>query len=134
MKRVVALDVGEKRIGVAFNQGGPIAFPYRVLEDQGDIGSLLRVAQELGAEEIVIGLPLRTDGSLGERAERIKTLKEGIERVFSGKVVLWDERFSTREAERRLIEGGMKRSKRKKTTDQLAAALILQAYLDREKR
>ncbi|MCX7668230.1 MAG: Holliday junction resolvase RuvX, partial [Atribacterota bacterium] len=75
---------------------------------------------------------LRTDGSIGERAKKIQLLKEAIEEVFSGKVVLWDERFSTKEVEKRLIEAGVRRGKRKKTVDQLAATLILQTYLDRE--
>ena len=131
MKRVMALDIGEKRTGIAFNQGGSIAFPYRVLEGKGDIDALLDIARELGAEEIVIGFPLR-DGSIGEKAKQIETLKERIEKVFPGKVVLWDERFSTREAEKRLIEAGVRRRKRKGTTDQLSATLILQTYLDRE--
>ncbi|MGC8778606.1 MAG: RuvX/YqgF family protein, partial [Candidatus Caldatribacteriaceae bacterium] len=81
MKRVMALDIGEKRTGIAFNQGGSIAFPYRVLEGKGDIDALLDIARELGAEEIVIGFPLRTDGSIGEKAKQIETLKERIEKV-----------------------------------------------------
>ena len=132
MKRVVAFDIGEKRTGVAFNRGSPVAFPQRVLKGEGHIDALLAVAFELGAEEILIGLPLRTDGLSGEKARKIEALKEEIEKVFPGKVVLWDERFSTREVEKRLIEAGVRRKARKETTDQLAATLILQAYLDRE--
>ncbi|MGQ9472855.1 MAG: Holliday junction resolvase RuvX [Candidatus Caldatribacteriaceae bacterium] len=132
MRKIVAFDIGEKRTGVAFNRGSAIAFPYTVLEREENINSLLRLAQELGAEEIVIGLPIRTNGSLGERAQKIEALRAEIERVFSGKVVLQDERFSTKEAEKRLIEVGIKRKKRKETTDQISAALILQTYLDKE--
>lgn len=134
MKRVVALDIGEKHIGVAFNRGGSIAFPYGVLEGSKDLEPLLRIVQELRAEEVVLGWPLRTDGSPGGRAKQIQTLKESIEKVFSGRVILWDERFSTKEVEKRLIEAGVRRKKRKENVDQLAATLILQTYLDREGR
>ncbi|MEN3185996.1 MAG: Holliday junction resolvase RuvX [Atribacterota bacterium] len=130
MKRILALDIGERRIGVAFNRGGPIAFPYGTLEEKG-LRFLLCLARELGAEEIVLGWPLRTDGLVGEKAKKIQALKEAMEKEFPGKIVLWDERFSTKEVEKRLIEAGVKRKRRKETVDQLAAALILQNYLDR---
>lgn len=134
MKRVMALDVGEKRIGVAMNWGTPLAFPYTVLLRRGreDIAAILSLAREFAVDTIVLGLPRRTDGTLGREAQALEEFAEELRRVFPGEVVLWDERFSTREAEKCLLALDATRSRRKKLRDKIAACLILEAYLARE--
>ncbi len=133
MKRVMAIDWGEKRIGVAFNQGTGFSFPSEVIEARGQEGidRVLALAQELKAEVIVVGLPLRLDASFQKEAQEVERFKEELEKHFEGEVVLWDERLSTKEAEKRLIEADLSRKKRKKVVDKISAALILEAYLSR---
>lgn len=135
MKRVMALDVGERRIGVAVNRGVQCAFPYTVLLREGkeDVARILALARELEVDTIVVGLPIRTDASLKKEAESVLDFVEALKRRFPGKVELFDERFSTREAERRLIELETSRAKRKRLIDKISAALILEAYLARER-
>ncbi len=135
MKKIMALDIGEKRIGIAFNQGSSIAFPWGTMRRGEDtLTSLLKLIAIWQPEEVVIGLPLRTDNSQGEEAHRVKVFAQSLAERFLGKVTLWDERFSSKEAEKRLIEGIMRRKKRRTVIDQFSAMLILQAYLDREHR
>lgn len=133
MKRIMAVDWGEKRIGVAFNQGTSLSFPYKVIEVESEegINQVLAVAQELKAEVIVVGLPLRLDASFLQEAQKIERFKNKLEQSFGGKVVLWDERLSTKEAEKRLIEADLSRKKRKKVIDKVSAALVLETYLSR---
>ncbi len=135
MKRVMALDVGEKRIGVALNWGTSCAFPYTVLLREGkkDIATLVSLARELSVDTIVLGFPRRTDGSLGKEAQALWEFAEELKKHFPGEIVLWDERFSTKEAEKHLIALDTTRSRRKKLVDKIAACLILEAYLAREK-
>lgn len=131
MKRVMAIDWGEKRIGVAFNQGTDFSFPCEVIEAEGEeaINKILALAKELKAEVIVVGLPLHLDASFQEEARRVEKFKRKLEQSFEGEVVLWDERLSTKEAEKRLIEADLSRRKRKKVIDKVSAALILETYL-----
>lgn len=131
MKRVMAIDWGEKRIGVAFNQGTGFSFPGEVIEAGGQKGvdRVLALARELKAEVIVVGLPLRLDASLRREAQKVEEFKGELEKHFAGEVVLWDERLSTKEAEKRLIEADLSRKKRKKVVDKVSAALILETYL-----
>lgn len=134
MKRVMAVDWGEKRIGVAFNQGTSFSFPYKVIEVESEeegVNQVLALAQELKAEVIVVGLPLHLNASFLGEAQRIENFKNRLEQSFEGKVVLWDERLSTKEAEKRLIEADLSRKKRKKVIDKISAALVLETYLSR---
>ncbi|MEN3184112.1 MAG: Holliday junction resolvase RuvX [Atribacterota bacterium] len=135
MKRVMALDVGEKRIGVALNWGTPCAFPHTVLprRGKGDIAAILSLAREFSVDTIVLGFPRRTDGTVGREAQALEAFAEELRRHFPGEVVLWDERFSTKEAEKHLIALDTSRSRRKQLVDKIAACLILEAYLAREK-
>ena len=82
-------------------------------------------------EEIVLGLPKNMNNTLGDRAEKSLELKETLERRTGLPVVMWDERLTTAEAERTLMETGVRRENRKQYLDQMAAVLILQGYLDR---
>lgn len=133
MKRVMALDVGEKRIGVAMNWGTAFAFPYTVLPRTGkEIQAILALARKFSIDTIVLGLPVRTDGTLGKEAKALEAFAADLRRHFPGEVVLWDERFSTKAAEKALIALDTTRARRKKLVDKIAASLILESYLARE--
>uniref|UniRef100_A0A7V4DFL5 Putative pre-16S rRNA nuclease n=1 Tax=Candidatus Caldatribacterium californiense TaxID=1454726 RepID=A0A7V4DFL5_9BACT len=135
MKRVMALDVGEKRIGIAMNWGTGLAFPYRMLPRKGkdDVARILALARECYIDTIVLGFPIRTDGTKGKEAEALEEFAAELRQHFPGEVVLVDERFSTREAERHLLDLDTSRAKRKRLVDKIAACLILETYLARER-
>jgi putative Holliday junction resolvase len=134
MGRYLGIDYGTRRIGLAVSdEAGLISFPLRVLENkepQKVIAEIKRIIKEKTVAEIIVGLPLNLDGSKGMAAvavERfITTLKEHIDVPVDA----WDERLSTRMAERAMIEGGLSRKRRKQSIDQATAQIILQSYLD----
>ena len=129
---VLGLDIGEKRIGVALADG-LLAIPLSVIDRTGEaveMEQLLALAREYGAERIVVGLPRSIDGSIGKQAERVLAFSGALAQYVDIPVDTWDERLSTVTAERLLIDTGMKRKKRKGKLDAMAAAIILQAYLD----
>jgi putative Holliday junction resolvase len=136
--RILALDVGRKRIGVAVSDPlGLTAQGLMVLErrdwDQ-DLDGLLKIARPYQIQEVLVGLPRHLNGRLGEQAEEILALAHALGEALQAKVVTWDERLSTVEAERLLIEADMSRRRRRRVVDQVAATLILQAYLDRRQQ
>ena len=129
----MCLDVGDVRIGVAFSdESRIIATPHSVYTRVGwgpDTKYLSRLMAENGASEIVCGLPLNMDGSEGFQAQKVRAFAEQL--VKAGITVHFqDERLTTVSAHEVLIEGGMKREQRKGTVDKVAAAFILQSYLD----
>ena len=132
---ILGLDVGEKRIGVAIaNAGGLVAIPLTVLhrvEEEADIKSILALAEEHGVKRIVVGLPRSMDGSIGKQAQVVLAFCKLLSEHTDMPVDTWDERLSTVAAERLLSDAGMKREKRKARRDALAAALVLQGYIDR---
>ena len=134
--RVIGLDIGEKRIGVALSDPLWImASALTVIErktDDAAIKQIIDLACENEVERIVVGLPRSLDGSLGTQAQRVQSFVESLKRQTQLPIDTWDERLSTVAAERMMIEAGTKRDKRKKHRDSLAAAFILQGYLDRE--
>jgi putative Holliday junction resolvase len=132
--RYLGLDVGDKTIGIALSDetatiAGAIETMRRVGPRQ-DLRLIAEKARAHEAEQIVVGLPKRLDGSLGPQAEKVLAFVEGLRRACRIPVVSWDERFSTAHAERALIEGDVSRKNRKEVVDKVAAALILQNYLD----
>lgn len=131
---LLGLDLGEKRIGVAFVPAGTtIAFPVRTIEVKGREQVLAQIQQlilEHKAERVVVGLPITLKGERGVAAEkRIKEV-EWYQVHLSVPVVMWDERLSSKEVERILIGADVRRDKRKEVIDMLAAQRILQNYLD----
>ncbi len=136
MGRVLALDVGDKRIGIAVSDPTRlIASPHSVYTRVGwgpDVRHVHKVAQDTQADSVVVGLPLNMDGSRGFQAEKIEAFAQKL-REAELDIHLWDERLSTVSAERALIEGNMQRADRRNTVDQVAAAIILQSYLDANK-
>lgn len=130
----MGLDVGDKRIGIALSdESAIIASPKETLERRGnrkDIAHLLELARREDVAEILVGLPLSLDGSEGPQAQKVTRFIEALKAATDLPVTTWDERLSTVGAERTLLEGDVSRAKRKQTIDRVAAALILQGYLD----
>ncbi len=132
--RLMGLDVGDKRIGIALSdEGAVIASPRETLERSGnrkDIRYMLELARREDVSEIVVGMPFSLDGSLGPQAHKVERFVEALKAETDIRITTWDERLTTVSAERALLEGNVSRAKRKKTIDRVAAALILQGYLD----
>ena len=136
--RILALDVGEKTIGIAMSdEGGTMAFPgATILRQEGkkrDMAALRQLVADNHVREIVIGLPLMLDGSRGVQAEKVEAFVAILRNSVRIPITLQDERLSTREAERVLIAADRRRDQRKQTIDSMAACLILQTYLDRKR-
>jgi putative holliday junction resolvase len=133
----MALDVGDVRIGVALSdETGTLASGLVTLEAVGprkDAQALAALVREHDVGEVVVGLPLRLDGSLGPQAEKVVALVERLRRVLRLPVVTRDERLTSVAADERLAEAGVRRRDRKARIDQAAAALILQEHLDGRK-
>jgi putative holliday junction resolvase len=133
--RLLCLDVGSKTIGLALSdEGGIIASPLRTLTRQAalrkDVMTVAAVMQETEARALVLGLPLDLDGNEGEASRRVRLLGDALALEVGCLVYYWDERFSTAAAERVLIEADLRRKKRKQVINHVAAALILQSFLE----
>jgi len=133
--RVMALDVGTKRIGIALSDPlkitaqGLETFNRTTLEE--DIRGLWALIHEHEVSQLVVGLPKNMDGSIGFKAEEIKEFIAELTAVEPIEVIWIDERLTTVSAERALLEADVSRAKRKKVIDKMAATIILQSYLDR---
>lgn len=132
--RCLALDVGERRVGLAVSdECGLLATPLGVLERRGlarDAPRLAATAREQRATRLVIGLPRTLAGEIGPQARRVQRWAERIAAAVDLPVEYWDERYSTQEAAARLAEHG---GKRRPALDAVAAAVILQDYLDHQR-
>ena len=133
----MGLDIGEKRIGMALSDSlriiaGALTVVERVTDDAA-LKQIIDLARENEVERIVVGMPRSLDGSLGKQAQAVQSFVDLLKERTDIPVVTWDERLSTVAAERTMLEVGMKRDKRKKRRDSLAAAFILQGYLDWER-
>ncbi len=132
--RAMALDVGERRIGVALSDPlGILATPFttiQVRDDDSSIAEVLRLARENEVSEIVVGLPLSLDGRMGPQAKRSAYFARLLSERTNIPVKTADERFSSAEAERLLRQSGVRPSENKARIDAAAAAVILQSYLD----
>ena len=131
--RVLGLDHGERRIGVAVSDAtGTIATPHSVIDRRGqDVSDVLRsVIDEYDVEVIVVGLPLHLSGDEGASAKSARSFAEAVAEATGLPVALQDERFTTVTAEAALLEGGVRRRERREVRDKVAAAVMLQGYLD----
>lgn len=132
--RVLSLDVGDRRVGVAVSDPlGLWARPLTVItrrSRQEDYRAIARLAREHEAARIVVGHPLSMDGQVGPQALRVERYAAGLAEYLDIPVVLWDERLSTAEAERLLQESGETWRQYRGRIDAVAAAVILQSYLD----
>jgi putative holliday junction resolvase len=132
--RILGLDVGSKRIGLAISD--PLGITAQGLETlhrlnkRFDFAQLEQVIREYRVAEIVIGLPLRMTGSEGTQAEKMQAFAEEISRRFRLPVHLWDERLTSAQANRLLRETDMSIKRRGEVVDQMAAVLILQSWMD----
>jgi len=155
MARWLALDVGEARIGIAISDAtGFLASPYTTLHVTRDESqmwqAIQRLIEETEAEGLVVGLPISMDGAIHSQGKRVQAFAERLREHIAVPLIFWDERLSTVEAERLLVERGedelgkrykttggrnrnqTKRRRRKQEVDALAAAVILQEYLDHQ--
>lgn len=135
--RVMGLDYGSKTIGVAISDPlGLTAQGIEIIrrEEENKVRKSLRRIEELikeyQVEEIVLGFPKNMNNTIGERAEKSLQLKETLERRCKLPVIMWDERLTTVEANRTLMESKVRRENRSKYVDMIAAVFILQGYLD----
>lgn len=130
----MSLDIGEKRIGMALSDALCItAQPLSTLtrkDEEKDLALINKIALDNQVEEIIAGLPLNMNGTEGPKAQMVSNFIENLKRICSIPVKIWDERLTTKQANRLLIEADVSRKKRKKLDDKLAAQLILQSYLD----
>lgn len=135
---VVGIDPGEARIGIAVSDDAKtIAFPRETVSARGGWAeSAVRVREALSDDDIVlvvVGLPLRLDGTEGEAARRARGLGTALAAALDAEVVYWDERLTTVMAERALTEMGRRGRKKREVVDQSAATILLQGYLDAKK-
>ena len=134
-KRIMAIDYGDARIGIAVSDPtGTISGEAWTMEEWNMERASLRIAEEAHARDVgtlVLGLPKNMDGSEGPRAEKSRAFKALLERDSSLPVILWDERRSSIEAHAILHQNGKKEKKHRKTVDAVAASLRLEGYLGR---
>jgi len=132
--RLLALDVGERRVGVAVSDPmGWLARPLTIIHRRSkkeDFAAIARLVEEQQAVAVVVGYPLNMDGSVGPQARRVARYAAALERELPVPVILWDERLSSEEAAERLRSVAGSRRRRRKYLDDAAAAVILQEYLD----
>ena len=130
----LALDLGDRRIGIAASDPlGLTAQPISVLERKSlveDIAHIGELARRRRAQIIIVGLPLNMDGSVGPAARRSRRFAAALRKHLALPVELWDERLTTVEAEKALLASGQRRRQRRQLRDEVAAALLLQSYLD----
>ncbi|HET9659665.1 MAG TPA: Holliday junction resolvase RuvX [Thermomicrobiales bacterium] len=130
--RLLGLDVGGKRIGIAVSDEGQIlASPWGMVEQgRNAIEQIGRIARETGAVAIVAGLPTGLSGREGSQAAETRRFADSVGATLDLPLSYWDERLTSSQAERMLIDAGMRRKDRRGQIDALAASLMLQNYLD----
>lgn len=137
MDKIIAFDIGDKRVGVACSDPlGIMALPSKTYWRKGfevDLKRLAEIAVEHGATKIVCGLPLNFDGSESQQTVKTREFIEGLKKYTDLPIETADERFSTLQARRLLIEADMRREKRKDVIDSVAASYILEDYLRKNK-
>ena len=135
--RIMGLDYGSKTVVVAVSDAlGLTAQGIEIVRRKSEnklrqtLARIEEIAKEYGVEKIVLGFPKHMNNDIGERAEKSLEFKEMLERRTGLPVVMWDERLTTVEADRTMMETGIRRENRKEYVDMIAAVFILQGYLD----
>ena len=132
--RVLALDVGDKRVGVAISDPSQVlARSLQVIQRgsrQEDFAAVALLVEEYEVVRVVVGYPRSLDGTAGEQANKVERYAARLTESLTVPVLLWDERFSTVSAERLMREAGLRGKKKRERIDAVAAAVILQDYLD----
>jgi len=135
-RRVVAVDLGTRRIGVAVTDGlGLTAQPHATIARHGgqrDLDAIASVVKQFDAERLVLGLPLGPEGEVGRPARSAQAFAERLRAVLTVPVELIDESFTTVEAEDVLLQADLSRARRKEVVDRVAAAVILRRWMDAE--
>jgi putative Holliday junction resolvase len=132
--RILGLDVGDKRIGVAISDPEEIlATPLAIIareDDKKAIADIIELVDQHDVERIVVGLPYSLDGSIGRQADKVMDFAERLSKHTTASIEVWDERLSSVAVERLLREAGSKKARKRAKQDAAAAAFILQGYLD----
>ena len=135
--RVMALDVGERRVGVAMSDLSQVlASPYTTLHAHPQAVLFQKIQQLIVKEEVVmlvVGLPLSLNGQEGPQAQRIRQFIDGLQVHVEVPLMTCDERYTTAEAQRMMIEAGLRPEQRKAKIDEVAASIILQDYLNQQR-
>ena len=135
-KRILALDLGSRRIGVAVSDPLGITAQglatIQRLNSRSDMAGLLELVRQYDVETILLGQPLNMSGNAGRQAQKAEAFAEQLRRRFHIEVILWDERLTSAEAQRVLKASGVSIEKRQQAVDRMAAVLLLQSYLDRQ--
>jgi putative Holliday junction resolvase len=132
--RIMGIDYGDKRVGIALSDPlglmaqGLKTLPNKVYDKM--LESIFQIIKEYDVNLIVLGLPKNMNGTIGPRAESVMAFAEALKEKIDVPIHFWDERLSTVEAHKTMIDAGMSRSKRKNKVDSVAAVLILQGFLD----
>ncbi len=133
-KKIMGLDVGDKRIGIAFSDALRITAQgyetYSRQSESEDVAHIKELFLQQNAESIVCGLPKNMNGTIGPQAEKVRAFAALLEEATGTEIIFSDERLTTVFAERALLEADVSRKKRRKVIDKLAAVTILQGYLD----
>lgn len=132
--RHLCIDLGDVRIGLATSDSMGICATgletYRRVDPDKDLAYIADIVKRENIGRVLIGLPVNMDGTSGERVEKARAFGDALKPLVSAEIAYQDERLSTVAGERMLIEAGMRRDKRKKVIDKIAATIILQTYLD----
>lgn len=136
--RIVGIDFGTKRIGMAMSDEllitaqGLDTIQRRELKS--DLGAIKNIIESNGASEVIVGLPLNMNGTYSEKTKEVMSFVDELMKTVNIPVKTWDERLTSMQADRAMLEGDMSRAKRRKLSDKLSAQIILQSYLDSRKR
>ena len=133
--RVIGIDLGSKRIGIALSDTDlTVATPLDVVERSGNVGkdhiAILKITDEWEVQKIIVGLPISLDGTLGPSAQSVMDEIKMLRGVTDIPIETHDERFTTVTAEQILLQQNVKRDKKKRVIDKVAAAIILQGWID----
>lgn len=131
--RVLAIDYGTKRMGMAVSDelgwtAQPLETYHRRSLDS-DLAHIRKLVQDYDVRQVVLGLPIRSNGELGPEAHAVELFRQRLQTILPVPIVTWDERHTTSSAEAVLLEADMSRAKRKLVVDRIAAAILLQDYL-----
>jgi putative Holliday junction resolvase len=134
-QRVVGLDLGSRRVGIAVSDpSGTVASPHGVIERSGDVeadrAAIAALVDALGAARVIVGLPISLDGTTGPAARAAQQEAEALSALVAVPVETHDERLTTVTAERVLVEHGVRTRARRRAVDKIAAAVMLQSWLD----
>jgi len=136
--RSLGLDVGDRRIGVAVGDPeGILASPFAIIErkdDNADAGAIVSIVKDQQVKQIIVGLPQSMSGNIGQQAVKVKAFVEVLRKYTEAPIEFRDERLTTVSAQRLKREAGTKKTRKKVEYDAIAAAIILQGYLDERRQ